>query len=140
MTFEFSITCNKEDGGCLFTEVSVSRLSTASSYILVNVDIYIYSRLYISLMYFISPPSHNIHISLVLAYILFNLNIILIINSKMILAVSIATRLIRSTTFVKMKRAEIASLGHLFFHSNQGMKMNHVLSQISLSSLLQRKG
>lgn len=37
MTFEFSITCNKEDGGCSFTEVSVSRLSTASSYILVMV-------------------------------------------------------------------------------------------------------
>ena len=35
MTFEFSITCNKEDGGCTFTEVSVSRLSTASSYVLV---------------------------------------------------------------------------------------------------------
>ena len=40
MTFEFSITCEHnifEDGGCTFSEVSVSRLSTASSYILVMV-------------------------------------------------------------------------------------------------------
>ena len=40
MTFEFSITCEHnifEDGVCTFTEVSVSRLSTASSYILVLV-------------------------------------------------------------------------------------------------------
>ena len=38
MTFEFSIKCEDnilEDGGCTFTEVSVSRFKTASSYILV---------------------------------------------------------------------------------------------------------
>ena len=49
MTFEFSITCNDnifEDVGCTFTEVSVSRFSTASSYILGHVDVHIYSRLY----------------------------------------------------------------------------------------------
>ena len=67
MTFEFSITCNKEDGGCSFTEVSVSRLSTASSYILVMLMlISIFIPDYISLIYYF--PSHNIHISLVLAY------------------------------------------------------------------------
>ena len=47
MTFEFSITCNKEDGGCSFTEVSVSRLSTASSYIILVMLISIFIPDYI---------------------------------------------------------------------------------------------
>ena len=103
-----------------------------------HVDIYIYSRFYIYITDVFYFPHLIISISHSFLHILFNLNIL--INRKIIRAVLIATRSNQSTTFVKMKRAETASLGHLFFHSNQGMKMNHVLSQISLSSLSLRKG
>jgi hypothetical protein len=77
MTFEFSITCNDnilEDVGCTFTEVSVSRLSTAStasSYILVMlIAVYVYG----TLMYLFFPIPIHISLVLVLAYS-FNLNI-----------------------------------------------------------------
>ena len=140
MTFEFSITCKDnifEDVGCTFTEESVSRLKTASSYIiLVMLMSYLFQIISLMYLFFCIPYPY---LTRSCSCVFFQPEHLLI-NSKMVRAVSIATRLIQSTTFVKMKRVEIASLGHLFFHSDQGMKLNHVLSRISLSSLLQRKG
>jgi len=142
MTFEFSITCKDnifEDVGCTFTEESVSRLKTASSYIiLVMLMSYLFQIISLMYLFFCIPYPY---LTRSCSCVFFQPeHLLILINSKMVRAVSIATRLIQSTTFVKMKRVEIASLGHLFFHSNQGMKLNRVPSQISLSSLSQRRG
>jgi len=76
MTFEFSITCNDnifEDVGCTFTEVSVSRFSTASSYIILVMLMSIFIPDYIADVSIFCIP-FLISLVLVLAYS-FNLNI-----------------------------------------------------------------
>ena len=56
MTFVFSIKCEDKDGGCTFTEESVSRLKTASSYIILVMLMSIFIPDYIADVYIFLHP------------------------------------------------------------------------------------